>query len=88
MSKLLRNTPQEEAAISRGIAADTDTFVPTDEDFARMKPRRGRPKLSVRKELVSVRYDIEILEAFRSTGDGWQTRMNDALRDWLRTHRP
>ncbi|MFC4521869.1 BrnA antitoxin family protein [Cupriavidus pinatubonensis] len=88
MSKLLRNTPQEEAAIARGIAADTDTFVPSDEEFAQMKPRRGRPKLSVRKELVSVRYDIEILEAFRATGDGWQTRMNDALRDWLRTHRP
>ena len=88
MSKLLRNTPQEEAAIARGIAADTDTFVPGDEQFAQMKPRRGRPKLEVRKELVSVRYDVEVLEAFRAMGDGWQTRMNDALRDWLRTHRP
>ena len=53
-----------------------------------MKPRRGRPKLEVRKELVSVRYDVEVLEAFRAMGDGWQTRMNDALRDWLRTHQP
>lgn len=88
MSKLLRNTPLEEAAIARGIAADTDTFVPSDEQFRQMKPRRGRPRLAVRKELVSVRYDVEVLEAFRATGDGWQTRMNDALRDWLRTHQP
>ncbi|CAG9176866.1 hypothetical protein LMG23992_03356 [Cupriavidus laharis] len=62
--------------------------MPSDEQFDQMKPRRGRPKLAVCKELVSVRYDTEILDAFRATGDGWQTRMNDALRDWLRTHRP
>ncbi|MCG1041941.1 hypothetical protein KQH60_04880 [Mycetohabitans sp. B8] len=40
-SKLIRNTAQEEAAIERGIAADTDTFVPTDEQFAQMKRRGG-----------------------------------------------
>ncbi|MCF7696964.1 hypothetical protein KPG66_12975 [Mycetohabitans sp. B2] len=43
--KLIRNTAQEEAAIARGIAADADTFVPTDEQFAQMKRRGGRPKL-------------------------------------------
>ncbi|HEY5801089.1 MAG TPA: BrnA antitoxin family protein, partial [Burkholderiaceae bacterium] len=26
-------------------------------------------------------------DAFRATGDGWQTRMNDALKDWLKTRR-
>jgi hypothetical protein len=30
----------------------------------------------------------DVLPAFRATGAGWQTRMNDALRDWLRTHSP
>jgi uncharacterized protein (DUF4415 family) len=25
-------------------------------------------------------------DAFKATGPGWQTRMNDALREWLRTH--
>lgn len=78
MSKIIRNTPEEEEAIAGGIAADPDTYVPCDEPNARMAGH----------ELVSVRYDVEILEAFRATGDGWQTRMNDALRDWLRTHRP
>jgi uncharacterized protein (DUF4415 family) len=38
------------------------------------------------KEQVSVRYSPDVLAAFRATGIGWQTRMNDALKDWLRTH--
>ena len=34
-------------------------------------------------QLVSVRYSPEVLEYFKSTGAGWQTRMNDALRKWV-----
>jgi uncharacterized protein (DUF4415 family) len=34
-----------------------------------------------------VRSDADVAEAFRATGEGWQTRMNDALRAWLREHR-
>jgi uncharacterized protein (DUF4415 family) len=83
---LIRNTPEEEAAIERGIAVDPDTFVPTDEQFAQMKRRGGRPKLAKPKEAVTVRYDADIIERFRASGDGWQTRMNNALRDWLQTH--
>jgi uncharacterized protein (DUF4415 family) len=37
---------------------------------------------------VTVRYSPEVLAAFRATGAGWQTRMNDALKDWLSTHSP
>jgi hypothetical protein len=39
-SKLMRNMPEEEAAIMRGIEQDPDAYIPTDEAFARMK-RRG-----------------------------------------------
>jgi len=84
--KLIRNTPEEEAAIARGIEADPDTFVPTDEQFAQMKRRGGRPKLANPKVAVTVRYDADIVERFKAGGEGWQTRMNNALRDWLRTH--
>lgn len=38
------------------------------------------------KEHVAIRYSPEVLNAFRATGPGWQTRMNEALKDWLRTH--
>lgn len=50
--------------------------------------RRGRPVGSGVKEQVAIRIDREVLAAFRAGGAGWQTRMNDALKDWLRTHSP
>ena len=52
---------------------------------------RGRPVGSFKddsKQAVTVRYSPEVLAAFRATGAGWQTRMNDALKDWLSTHSP
>lgn len=87
--KIYMPTEEEDAEINRGIAADSDTFVPTDEQFAQMKPRatRGRPQIESPKVLVSVRYDADIIDAFKAQGDGWQTRMNGALRDWLQTHK-
>ena len=48
--------------------------------------RRGRPKLEQPKLAITVRYDAEVIEAFKATGRGWQTRMNDALKQWLREH--
>jgi uncharacterized protein (DUF4415 family) len=54
--------------------------------IANMRKQRGRPAGSGNKEQVAIRFDNEVLSAFRSAGPGWQTRMNDALKDWLRTH--
>jgi uncharacterized protein (DUF4415 family) len=42
--------------------------------------RRGRPKLDVTKKLVSLRIDQDVLQAFRDTGPGWQSKVNAALR--------
>ena len=53
-------------------------------DAARRK--RGRPAGSGTKEQVAIRIDHDILEAFRADGRGWQRRMNDALREWVKTH--
>jgi uncharacterized protein (DUF4415 family) len=41
---------------------------------------RGRPKSRTRKEAISLRVDADVLDAFKSTGEGWQTRMNGILR--------
>ncbi|MDI6746502.1 MAG: BrnA antitoxin family protein [Rhodocyclaceae bacterium] len=49
---------------------------------------RGRPKAESTKLALTVRYDAEVVDAFKATGKGWQTRMNAALRDWLKTHSP
>jgi uncharacterized protein (DUF4415 family) len=88
--KIVMPTDEEDAAINRGIAADPDTYEVPDADFKKMKRlgARGRPRLESPKVLVSVRYDADVIETFRATGEGWQTRMNDALRDWLKDHRP
>lgn len=51
-------------------------------------PKRGRPLAKAPKQAVNIRLSPDILAAFRATGQGWQTRLNDALRDWLREHNP
>jgi len=53
-----------------------------------LKPKRGRPKAEVCKEHVNLRLDAAVLEAFRASGPGWQTRVNAALADWLTEHSP
>lgn len=42
--------------------------------------RRGRPKSETSKKAVSLRLDPEVIEWFRATGAGWQTRINETLR--------
>ena len=51
-----------------------------------LQPKRGRPALAQTKEHVNIRLDADVLGAFKETGAGWQTRMNNALRDWLKNH--
>jgi uncharacterized protein (DUF4415 family) len=49
--------------------------------------QRGRPTGSD-KESTTIRFDRDVMAAFRAGGPGWQTRMNAALRDWLKTQSP
>jgi uncharacterized protein (DUF4415 family) len=50
--------------------------------------RRRGPGRAPRRAPTTIRLDPDVLAAFRAGGAGWQTRMNDALRDWLKTHSP
>jgi uncharacterized protein (DUF4415 family) len=45
---------------------------------------RGRPKSASPKEPVKLRLDADVLAALRASGEGWQTRINDALRASLK----
>jgi uncharacterized protein (DUF4415 family) len=45
--------------------------------------KRGRPKLDHPKDLVTLRIDHDVLESFRASGSGWQSRINEALRKHL-----
>ncbi len=51
-------------------------------------PKRGRPRAEAPKKAVNIRLAPDIIDAFRATGRGWQTRVNNALRDWLKEHKP
>ena len=86
-------TDEEEAEIQRQIAEDPDAPEWTEEDWARARPaievdpelvewsrrRRGKQRAPT-KELISIRLDADLAEHFRSSGKGWQTRLNDTLR--------
>lgn len=80
-------TPEEDAAINAinaGIAADPDTVELTDADIAQLRPLRGRPPLARPKAALTMRVDADVLDALKATCPGWQTRINDLLRDAAR----
>lgn len=47
---------------------------------------RGRPKAEVTKVRVGIRLSPEVLEHFKSSGTGWQTRIDAALRQYIAEH--
>ncbi|WP_367159916.1 BrnA antitoxin family protein [Kozakia baliensis] len=97
-TNIIMPTDEEDARINQGIALDSDNPELTEADFQAMRPaaevapimakaRRGRgPQKSVTKRSVSLRLDQDVLEKFKSTGPGWQTRINEALRRAIATH--
>ncbi|MFT3814422.1 MAG: BrnA antitoxin family protein [Acidovorax sp.] len=53
----------------------------------RSRGERG-PQKAPTKQATTIRLSPEVMAAFKATGAGWQTRIDDALKDWLRTHNP
>jgi uncharacterized protein (DUF4415 family) len=93
--KIKLSTPEEEAAIQRGITEDPDNPEWTEEDFARALPasavmppefmaehaaRRRGPQKRPTKVLVSLRLDRDVIERLKAGGPGWQTRANELLK--------
>jgi uncharacterized protein (DUF4415 family) len=44
------------------------------------------PQKTPTKKATTIRFDADVLAALKASGKGWQTRVNDAVREWLRTH--
>jgi uncharacterized protein (DUF4415 family) len=53
------------------------------EDFVAPMRKRGRPVQPQTKEQVTIRLDADIMKKLRKSGRGWQTRINDILRESL-----
>lgn len=49
--------------------------------------RRGAQKAPT-KVPTTIRFDADVLAKLKASGRGWQTRVNDAMREWLKTHSP
>ncbi|MFZ3221777.1 MAG: BrnA antitoxin family protein [Rugosibacter sp.] len=72
-------------------ATDMAKFKPA----AEVLPLSLRKKLGVRgtqktptKERITIRLSREVVNQFRESGEGWQTRVDAALQDWLKNHSP
>jgi uncharacterized protein (DUF4415 family) len=91
---LLKNTPKTPL-----IDADGEVRELTAEDLKRFKPAREVLPQSLQKTMgirgaqksptkvsTTIRLSPDVLAAFKSEGNGWQTRIDTALKDWLRTH--
>jgi uncharacterized protein (DUF4415 family) len=82
-------TAEEDKAIVAAARSDPDAQPLMPKQLKAMVPigaPRGRPKSENKKLLVSVRYSPEVVAYFKSTGDGWQSRMDGVLRQYVARH--
>jgi uncharacterized protein (DUF4415 family) len=82
-------TEEEDEAITAAAKSDPDAQPLTPKQLKAMVPLhalRGRPKSENKKMLLSVRYSPEVVAYFKSTGEGWQSRMDGVLREYVERH--
>lgn len=72
---------------------DTDLYDPNDSAqvanfFASAKVVRkpGRPKAATTKVPIAIRLSPDVVEYFKATGAGWQSRIDAALHEWMSAH--
>jgi uncharacterized protein (DUF4415 family) len=72
---------------------ETDPYNPNDPTaveafWAKATVRKRGPQKAPLKVPTTIRFDADVLAELKATGKGWQTRVNDAMRDWLKNHSP
>lgn len=75
--------------VERMAMEDPENFLKTDQDWDRVtihRPGVRGPQKAPTKKPVAIRLSQDIIENFKSTGSGWQTRIDDALRTYLKEH--
>ena len=74
----------EEGEVRELLIEDIRAMKPLDHfpDLAKLVRARGQrgPQKTPTKQQVTLRLDRDVIEKFRATGTGWQSRVNDALR--------
>ena len=88
-STILMPTAEEDKVITAAAKSDPDAQPLTSKQLKAMVPiraLRGRPRSENKKLLVSLRYSPEVIAYFKSTGEGWQSRMDGVLRNYVTRH--
>ena len=83
----------DEGEVRELSAADLRRFKPAHEVLpASLQKTLGMkqrgPQKNPTKQMTTIRLSPEVMSAFKATGSGWQTRIDGALKDWLKTNRP
>ena len=97
MTKKRAPMVDESGEVRELTAADLRHFKPADQaldpqlysDLLKMNARaRRKKKKAPVKQTTTIRLSPDVMAAFKATGAGWQTRIDNALKDWLITHSP
>jgi uncharacterized protein (DUF4415 family) len=79
-----------EGEVRELTAADMKRFRPAKEVLPATllgKVKVSGPQKAPAKERITLRLSPEVVQRFRATGDGWQARVDSALKDWLNSHK-
>lgn len=85
MAKRKQVTPltDETGEVRELTAADFGEAKRIDDLPRTLQAKLRGPQKAPTKEQISLRVSRDVLERYRATGIGWQSRMNQALREWI-----
>ena len=91
--KKRRPLTDDEGEVRELMSADLKDFRAAQEilspSLVKKLSIRGRAEQETPTKMqITIRLSRDVVERFRATGEGWQTRLDAALRDWLQTHSP
>jgi len=78
--EIILPSSEEDAAINAAALSDPDAQPLSDAELAHLRPARGRPVVAVKRPMLSMRVDPDVLAHLRASGKGWQTKVNALLR--------
>ena len=86
--EITRQAREDGTLLSDEELAEFKPFEESDlpESFKEAVRRRGRPRKKNPKVPVHIRFSPEVVAHFKATGKGWQTRMDEALKQWIAEH--
>lgn len=79
--------PNDAAAVDAFWADATVTHAGKDESMQAVRRRVRGPQRAPRKVATAIRLSPEVVDYFKAAGPGWQSRLDDALREYVQTHK-